>query len=138
MPRQIEQNRNVPMYNCPNYQNVKVKCEEENVEFGGSLVVSMRPYRPENVQKVIDCTVKYPKAHGAPIHVGDYETLGISDLGKPDYGDAVDLYDKELPVFWACGVTTQQGLESAKLPFAITHAPGHMLVLDMFNSEMEI
>ncbi|WP_243147427.1 DUF1445 domain-containing protein [Scytonema sp. UIC 10036] len=28
-------------------------------------------------------------------------------MGSPDYGNAVTLGDNEVPVFWACGVTTQ-------------------------------
>ena len=35
----------------------------------------------------------------------------------------------------ACGVTPQAVLEEAKLPFAITHKPGHMLVTDKLNAE---
>ena len=62
--------------------------------------------------------------------------LGIENINRPDYGEAVTVKEDELWVFWACGITTQQGLRSAKVPFAITHAPGHMLVLDMFNHEL--
>src|SRR5216683_2944926 len=56
---------------------------------------------------------------------------GCADLSRPDYGDAVTVRDGEVPVFWACGVTPQAALLAARLPFAITHAPGHMLVTDL-------
>ena len=45
--------------------------------------------------------------HGGPIHVGDPEALGIRDLARPDFGDAVTIHPDEVPVFWACGVTPQ-------------------------------
>ena len=46
------------------------------------------------------------------------------------------FHQNEIPVFWACGVTPQTALENAKLPFAITHSPGHMLVLDVTNDDV--
>jgi uncharacterized protein YcsI (UPF0317 family) len=33
--------------------------------------------------------------------------IGILDISKSDYGDAVNINDDEMPVFWACGVTPQ-------------------------------
>ena len=106
--------------------------------FGGNLVVSMRPYRTQDIQSVIDVTRKYPQAHGAPVHIGSPEYLGIVNIEQPDFGDKVTIKPNEVPVFWACGITTQESLMSAKLPFAITHAPGHMLVLDILNSDLEL
>ena len=70
-------------------------------------------------------------AHGAPIYWGDPKGLGIEDLSTPDYGDAVPLEPGEVPVFWACGVTAQVAVQHAGIPFAITHAPGCMLVTDV-------
>ena len=46
--------------------------------------------------------------------------------------------DDEIPVFWACGVTPQSVIAAAKLPFAITHAPGLMLVTDLRNTQMAV
>jgi uncharacterized protein YcsI (UPF0317 family) len=74
--------------------------------------------------------------HGAPVHLGDPSLIGIADLSRPDYGDAVAVHDDEIPVFWACGVTPQAALENARLPLAITHAPGCMLVTDRLNTEL--
>jgi uncharacterized protein YcsI (UPF0317 family) len=76
--------------------------------------------------------------HGAPIHLGDPSLIGIDDINTTDYGDPVTLKDNEIPVFWACGVTPQVALEAAKLPFAITHSPGCMLVTDVPNSQLAI
>jgi uncharacterized protein YcsI (UPF0317 family) len=44
----------------------------------------------------------------------------------------------ELPVFWACGVTPQNALMGARLPLAITHKPGHMLVTDILNTTLAV
>ena len=56
--------------------------------------------------------------------------LGIGDLDHPDYGDAVAVRSGEVPVFWACGVTTQAVMQASGIPFMISHAPGHMFITD--------
>lgn len=127
--RHIEQGRNVPMYRTN-------RPTRSAGRFAGPLVVSMRPMDPLSAQKAIEITARYPFAHGAPVHRGDPALLGIADLGRPDYGDAVDLRDGEESVFWACGVTPQAAIEAARLDFCITHAPGYMLVTDIENSEL--
>ena len=62
---------------------------------------------PENAKKAYDITVKMPNVHGAPVHMGDAAEVGVADVMKPDYGEAVDFYEGEIPVFWPCGVTPQ-------------------------------
>jgi uncharacterized protein YcsI (UPF0317 family) len=69
--------------------------------------------------------------HGAPIHVGDPAALGIADIRRPDFGQAVPIKPDEVPMFWACGVTPQLALEQARLELAITHSPGCMFVTDL-------
>jgi uncharacterized protein YcsI (UPF0317 family) len=71
------------------------------------------------------------------VHVGDPDGLGIRDLGEPDFGDAVEVKPGEVPVFWACGVTPQAAIMASKVPFAITHAPGHMFVTDAPERDYE-
>jgi uncharacterized protein YcsI (UPF0317 family) len=127
--RHIAQGRNVPMYKV-GIQTVKAG------PFEGPMVCSMRPMTPENAQKAYDITVKMPNVHGAPVHMGPAEGVGVKDVMKPDYGDAVDIYEGEIPVFWPCGVTPQAAVENAKPPIAITHAPGHMFITDIINSEL--
>ena len=127
--RHIAQGRNVPMYKV-GIQTVKAG------PFEGPMVCSMRPMTPENAQKAYDITVKMPNVHGAPVHMGPAEEVGVKDVMKPDYGDAVDIYEGEIPVFWPCGVTPQAAVENAKPPIAITHAPGHMFITDIVNAEL--
>ena len=99
--------------------------------FAGSLVVSMRPLPATEIVRATDITARFPSAHGAPVHVGNPAEIGIKDLSSPDYGDPVEISAGEVPVFWACGVTPQAAIAAARIPFAITHAPGCMLVSDV-------
>ena len=92
--------------------------------FHGPLVVSMRPLRPADAIRAVQITSRFPSVHGAPVHLGMPEQIGIKDIGKPDYGDAVPVGADELPVFWACGVTPQAAIAAVKPEFCITHAPG--------------
>lgn len=122
--RHIEQGRNVPMY------RTHIPCQPAG-RFAGPLVVSMRPYPPEQADDVVRITSEFPTMHGAPVHLGDPAVLGIEDLAHPDFGDAVLVHEHEIPLFWACGVTPQLALAAARPPLAITHSPGCMFVTDL-------
>jgi uncharacterized protein YcsI (UPF0317 family) len=93
----------------------------------------MRPIPAALVERAAAVTARYPRAHGAPVHVGDPAALGIADLARPDYGDAVPLQPGDVPMYWACGVTPQAAAEAARLPLMITHAPGHMFITDLHD-----
>lgn len=127
--RHIEQGCNVPMYKT-NIQTIKAG------PFQGPMVCSMRPMTPCQAEAAHQITAKMPNVHGAPVQIGDPEKIGIHDLMKPDYGDPVEIRADEIPVFWPCGVTPQAAIEQAKLPIVITHAPGHMFITDILNSEL--
>jgi uncharacterized protein YcsI (UPF0317 family) len=121
--RHITLNVTVPMY---------------RTSFHGPMVVSMRPMKPADAIRAIQITTRFPAVHGAPVHVGKPELIGIADLMKPDYGDPLPIGADEIPVFWACGVTPQSVVATAKPEFCITHYPGCMLVTDRRNSEFAI
>jgi len=129
--RHIEEGRNVPMYQTSHPT-------QPVGPFAGPLVVSMRPLSAAQVAHAAAITARYPLAHGAPIHVGNPHLLGIAALERPDFGEAVTIHPGELAVFWACGVTSQRALERAGIPLAVTHAPGHMLVLDVGDDELSL
>jgi uncharacterized protein YcsI (UPF0317 family) len=122
--RNIEQGRNVSMY------RTNVACRPAG-RLSGPLVVSMRPIPAALVATAVQVTGRMPEVHGAPVHVGHPASLGIHDLAAPDFGDAVDPAEGDVPVFWACGVTPQAALMASRPPLAITHAPGHMFVTDV-------
>jgi len=129
--RHIEQGCNVPMY------RTKIPTQPAGC-FSGPLVVSMRPLAPADAIRAIQVTSRFPSVHGAPVHLGDPAAIGIVDLARPDYGDAVEIRPGEIPVFWACGVTPQSVVAAVRPEFCVTHAPGHMLVTDLLNSRLAV
>ncbi len=129
--RHIEQDVLVPMY------RTNIACKSAG-PFAGPMVVSMRPLKPADAIRAVQITSRFPAVHGAPVHLGLPQSIGIKDINKPDYGDAVRINDDEIPVFWACGVTPQAIIAAARVPFAITHAPGVMLVTDLKNKHLAV
>ena len=99
--------------------------------FGGGTVVSMRPMTARNAIRSVEITSRFPHTHGSPIHLGDPAQIGINDISKPDWGDAQQIRDNQIPVFWACGVTPQNAIRMAKPEMCITHTPGSMLITDL-------
>ncbi len=122
--RHIEENCNVPMY------KTNIPCIKAGV-FEGPTVVSMRPMSPVDAIRAVQITSRFPAVHGAPLHIGDPSHIGIEDITKPDFGDAVTIKPGEVPVFWACGVTPQAVAMQSKPSIMITHAPGCMFISDV-------
>ena len=121
--RHQDERRIVPMY-------VTDRPTEPAGRFGGRLVVSMRPIPEARVEDAFRISRELPQAHGAPVHAGDPAALGIGDLSRPDFGRDGGLLAGEVPVFWACGVTSQVAARGARPDLMISHAPGHMFVTD--------
>ncbi|WP_196593365.1 putative hydro-lyase [Pectinatus sottacetonis] len=128
--RHIEEKRNVPMY------NTNIPCASAGI-FHGNMVVSMRPIPYSLVPKAVLITGQMPKVHGAPLHIGNPEIIGIKDIAQPDYGDPVTIKPGEVPVFWPCGVTPQNAIMQSKPELVITHAPGHMFITDIKNINLK-
>ncbi len=129
--RNIEEGRNVSMYITSR------QCTPAG-PFSAPLVVTMRPMTPAQAVRAVQITTRFHLTHGAPIHIGDPQQIGITDLGKPDFGDPVTVHDGEIPVFWACGVTSALAATAPALPLVITHSPGHMFVSDLTDEQMTI
>ncbi len=129
--RHITRGCNVPMYRTS-------IATHAGGPFHGPMVVSMRPLKPADAIRAVQITTRFPAVHGAPVHIGKPELIGIKDVMQPDYGDAVPVNADELPVFWACGVTPQSVIATVKPDFCITHYPGSMLVTDRKNTEFAI
>jgi uncharacterized protein YcsI (UPF0317 family) len=127
--RHLERGANVAMY----------KTSIDTVAagpFSGKMVVSMRPLHPAEAIRAIEITSRFPNVHGAPVHIGLPEQIGISDLEKPYAGDAPRMAADEIAVFWACGVTPQVAVEQARPSLCITHMPGSMIITDLKNREL--
>jgi uncharacterized protein YcsI (UPF0317 family) len=122
--RHVQMGRNVAMYRT-SIQTAPVG------PFGGPMVVSMRPFAEADVACAVAVSGRFVQMHGAPIHIGEPDAIGVADVGTPDYGDAVPIQRGEVPLFWACGVTSQAALQHARLPLFLAHAPGCMLVTDI-------
>ena len=55
--------------------------------FQGKLVTSMRAFTPADAIKAIQITSRYPKVHGAPVHIGLPAFIGVEDISKAWQGD---------------------------------------------------
>ena len=127
--RHIENDTVVPMYRS------SIDCVPAG-RFKGKMVVSMRPFTPADAIRAVQITSRFPSVHGAPVHLGLPEAIGIKDINKPDLGDPAIIAEGELPVFWACGVTPQVAIEQARPSICITHKPGSMLITDKKNASL--
>lgn len=127
--RHIEEGINVAMY------MTSIEARPGGV-FSGPIVVSMRPIHVAQVSRCIQITSRFPMAHGAPLHIGDPEKIGIKDMKHPDFGDCIEIREDEVPVFWACGVTAQAAALRSKPSLMITHSPGHMFITDVRDEEL--
>ncbi len=130
-PRHYALDRNVPMY------RTRVPLAPAG-RLRGTMVVSMRPYREDQIERVRDVTRPFRLMHGEPVAWGDPRALGIDDVMRPDYGDPPVFEPGEVPVFWGCGVTPQSVIVASKVPFAITHEPGHMFVTGLRHERLAV
>jgi len=129
--RHIQEGTVVPMY------TTNIECVPAG-PFRGPMVVSMRPIPWHMVSRAVQITSRYPSVHGAPVHIGDPSLIGVR-LEHAEFGSRlVQVRPDEVPVFWACGVTPQAVAMAARVPFMITHAPGHMFVSDVPNEALAV
>jgi uncharacterized protein YcsI (UPF0317 family) len=127
--RHINEGKIIPMYET-NIATIPAGV------FSGSVVVSMRPIHSSKVPKSIQITSKFPLVHGAPLHIGNPEKIGILDLACPKFGNPIDVMKDEVPVFWACGATSLVAAIKSKASLMITHSPGHMFITDILNEKL--
>lgn len=125
----IDAGKNVPMY------RTNIECEPTE-KLKGHMVVSLRAMPSGQIALASDVTSHFVRTHGSPIHVSNPAEIGITDINKVDFGDAPIIPEGEIPVFWACGVTPQIAILESKVPFAISHYPGMMALLDMKDEDL--
>lgn len=141
-PRHTVMGRNVPMY------RTNIPLCPAGAFTGSTYVVSMRPYKRSDIERVREITRPFVTTHGEPIAWGWHgmRNLGIADINSPDWGDApvqldgqpLDSTNKDVvPVFWGCGVTPQEAVVKAGLNGTVLgHAPGHMILLDVKDEDV--
>jgi uncharacterized protein YcsI (UPF0317 family) len=112
-----------------------IQCEPAG-PFKGPMVVTERPIKISQLDRVIQICSRYPLMHGTPVHYGDPKRIGIEDPDKVDWGDRTVVLHDEIPVFWACGVTPQTIAMNAKLDLMITHYPAKMFLTDRQKYEL--
>ncbi|MBN3312654.1 GLUCM protein, partial [Atractosteus spatula] len=124
--RNVEQD----LYECENVSvQTSVPCCGVG-RFQCPLVVTMRPVPEGMLDAATQATHPASDVHGAPVHIGYPGLIGVEDLSRPDYGDAVELQPGDVPVFWACGVTGVEAVRNCRSPLAFTHSPGCMFLSD--------
>jgi len=128
--RHVQENCTVPVY------KTNIQLNQVGV-FKGTMAVSMRPLKPDYAIRAIQITSRYPLVHGAPVHMGFSEQIGI-DINQPDFGNVVTIKDGELPLFWGCGVTPQIVAMESGVEFMITHSAGRMFITDLFVKDFGI
>ena len=104
--------------------------------FRGKLLVTMRLFTPADAEIALRVTGEHPLCHGGPRHVGEPAEIG-AELARPVYGEPLDrIPDGLVPVFWDCGVTPQQAALEGKVPWMVTHYPGHAFITDRKPEEL--
>ena len=96
MPRHQQTGSIVAMYRS------KIPILPSGVFTGAHCIVSMRPYPPDEIDRVREVTRPYLSTHGEPVAWGweGAKELGITDIDKPDFGEPQVFKEGEVPVFW--------------------------------------
>jgi uncharacterized protein YcsI (UPF0317 family) len=108
------------------------------------MAVTVRAfYNTHDAIRAIRISSRHFAGHGTPIYIGNLEDIGVKNLSKPD-----PFYPKrpivELPkpgevvMSWGCGVTPETVAMESKMPFMVTHCPGHMFMTDKQVEELAI
>jgi len=111
-------------------------------QFHGPMVVSCRLVRNgHDAVRAIQISSRLLMVHGPPVHIGDPAMIGIKDLYQPDMfsvGLVAPQEPGEIAMWWGCGITPQTVALESKVPFMITHCPGHMFVTDRLTEELAV
>jgi len=109
--------------------------------FHGHMVCSCRAFQTSHdAVRAIQICSRHVAFHGPPVHIGDPKQIGVENIGNPDAfippWPTPPPEPHETVMFWGCGITPQNAVMASKIPYAITHYPGHMFVFDKLVEEM--
>nr|XP_012629398.1 UPF0317 protein C14orf159 homolog, mitochondrial isoform X1 [Microcebus murinus]XP_012629399.1 UPF0317 protein C14orf159 homolog, mitochondrial isoform X1 [Microcebus murinus]XP_012629400.1 UPF0317 protein C14orf159 homolog, mitochondrial isoform X1 [Microcebus murinus] len=99
------------------------------------LVVTARPVPEVELGRLVRASCSLGGARGQPVHIGDPELLGIKELSRPDYGDAVVCQPGDVPVFWPSQLTSLEAVSSCKAPLAFASTPGSTVMTDLKDTK---
>uniref|UniRef100_A0A2K5S8C4 D-glutamate cyclase n=1 Tax=Cebus imitator TaxID=2715852 RepID=A0A2K5S8C4_CEBIM len=99
------------------------------------LVVTMRPIPKDKLERLVRASCSLGGEQGQPVHIGDPELLGIKELSKPDYGDAIVCPPGEVPVFWPSPLTSLGAVSSCGAPLAFASMPGCTVMTDLKDAK---
>jgi len=111
--------------------------------FHGHMVCSCRAFQTSyDALRAIQISSRHIAFHGPPVHIGEPTLIGVNNIGKPDAfippWPTPPLEPHEIAMFWGCGITPQNVVLESKIPYAVTHYPGHMFVIDKLVEELAI
>ncbi|MBN9428549.1 MAG: DUF1445 domain-containing protein [Burkholderiales bacterium] len=111
--------------------------------FAGNMVVTARRFASsQDAVRAIQISSRHPAFHGAPVHMGPAQAIGIADLAKPDYPlgtmPAQTASDDTHTLYWGCGILSASLTGSAQIEQLITHYPGRLMVTDRLIAEMAV
>jgi uncharacterized protein YcsI (UPF0317 family) len=113
--------------------------------FYGPMVVSSRAFRTaRDAVRAIQISSRHLGVHGPPVHIGDPAIIGIKDLNEADVWippgpwPLTPLQPNETIAFWSTGAGLPVIAKACKVPFMITHCPGHMFVTDKLSEELAV
>ncbi|EDO48570.1 predicted protein, partial [Nematostella vectensis] len=127
--KNIQEKKNVSMF------QTNISCIPAGKFSCPKMVVSMRPIKKHLVERAVIVTAAFEAVHGAPIHIGDPAMIGIETSLKPEHGDVVAVDDDEVPLFWACGVTSSCAIKTAEPAICFSHSPGCMFISDVMTED---
>ncbi|PNJ64867.1 C14orf159 isoform 4 [Pongo abelii] len=99
------------------------------------LVVTMRPIPKDKLERLVRACCSLGGERGQPVHIGDPELLGIKELSKPAYGDAMVCPPGEVPVFWPSLLTSLGAVSSCETPLAFASIPGCTVMTDLKDAK---
>lgn len=111
--------------------------------FSGHMVVTVWAFKnSKDAIRAIQISSRHPYMHGPPVHIGSPAEIGVRldqpDRLRPQKGSVQAIRPGEVVMAWGCGVTPQAVALESKLPFMITHAPGHLFVTDFLAEELAV
>ncbi len=117
----------------------KIPCIPAGRFHSDRMAVSCRVFKSSHdAVRAVQISSRLLAAHGYPVHIGDWASIGIRDFNEPEIAPRGELPPEpgEVAMFWGEGNTPQLAAMESKTPFLISHFPGYMFVGDQRIEEL--